>query len=163
MSVNKHRPHVYVIPEDRRNAQIANGFAQHPRVNGQIRVMREAGGWRRVFDTFQEEYLPLLHQNANTHVVLLIDFDGSPEDRRERSNADIPDGVRPRVFVIGPRDTPETLRQSLGRGYEDIGRALANECDGQNLDAWTHEQLQHNEHERIRLVNSVRPFLFSDC
>jgi len=163
MSVNKYRPHVYVIPEDRRDAQIANGFAQHPGVTTrQIQVVAEAGGWSGVLNTFKEEYLPLLQENQNTHVVMLIDFDGTPEERGARCTAEIPDSVRNRVFVIGPGMEPEDLKRALGMSaFEDIGRALADDCAGNSLGTWGHAQLQHNEHERLRLVDCVRPFLFN--
>ena len=161
MSVNKYKPHVYVIPEDRRDAQIANGFAQHPGVmTRQIQVVEEAGGWPEVLKTFKEEYLPLLFQNQDTHVVMIIDFDEAIEERRARFNAEIPDGVRNRVFVIGPRNTPESLRQSLGKKYEDIGRSLADDCGGDRTDTWGHELLQHNEPDRVRLFQTVKSFLF---
>lgn len=121
MSTNKHKPHLYVIPEDRRNEQIANGFAQHPSVTArQIQVVQPAGGWSRVIDTFKAEYVPLMEQNLNTHVVLLIDFDDDPEQRWNYCNSGIPEGLRDRVFVVGPRNTPETLRQSLGKTYEEM-------------------------------------------
>lgn len=162
MTVNKHKPHVYVIPEDRRDAQIANGFANHSSIvaQRQIDVVAEAGGWPKVLDTFKEEYLPLLRHNEFMHVVMLIDFDGKHEERRAKFNDEIPDDVRERVFVIGPFGTPESLRQSLGKGYEDIGRSLADDCDGDRRDTWDHELLQHNEVDRIRLLQTVRSFLF---
>jgi hypothetical protein len=162
MSVNKYKPHLYVIPEDRRDAQIANGFAQHPRVEThQIQVVPEAGGWSRVLDTFTDEYVPRLQQNAKTHVVMVVDFDGAYADRRADFESKVPEEVRARVFVIGPRDTPEALRKSLARAYEEIGRSLADDCDGGLLRTWGHEQLKHNEPDRCRLLQVVKPFLFS--
>ena len=162
MSVNKYKPHLYVIPEDDADRQIADGFVLHARVAArQVQVVEPAGGWSRVLDTFKEEYLPLL-QNPMTHVVMLIDFDGSPQERRAKFAAEIPDSVRERVFVIGPGMRPEDLRQALGiGGFEDVGRALADDCDGNQLNTWSHAQLQHNEEERLRLVHYVRAFLFN--
>ncbi len=162
MSVNKEKPHVYVIREDRRDAQIANGFARHVRKQRQIQVMPEAGGWSEVLSTFKQEYIRLLRQNGDTNVVMLIDFDGTPEERRARFDSEIPEDVRPRVFLIGPLRRPEDLRQSIGKGYEDIGRSLAEECDNGSLNAWVHEHLRHNDQERLRLVEAVKPFLFAD-
>lgn len=162
MSVNKYKPHVFVIPEDDADRQIADGFVLHARVDSrQVQVVAPAGGWSRVLDLFKEEYLPLLQQNDRTHVVMLIDFDGAPEERRALFDSEIPEELQARVYIVGPRDKPETLRQSLGGGgFEDIGRSLADECDNDNLITWTHEHLLHNEHERLRLVASVKPFLF---
>ena len=161
MSVNKYRPHVFVIPEDRRDAQIANGFAQHPSVTArQIQVVEEAGGWLRVLDTFNQEYVPLLEQYADAHVVMIVDFDGDAAGRRSKFEAEIPPALQARVFVIGPRDTPESLKRSLGQTYEDIGRLLADECDGDRRETWDHELLRHNEEDRLRLLQTVKPFLF---
>jgi len=161
MSVNKHKPHLYVIPEDRRDEQIANGFAQHPSVTErQIQIIEPAGGWLRVLDTFKKEYVPLLQQNAHAHVVLVIDFDGSYEQRRKRFDTEIPKGLRDRVFVVGPKDDPEALKRSLDQNYEEIGKALANDCDDDKLEFWGHEQLQHNDSDRLRLVRAAKPFLF---
>jgi hypothetical protein len=160
MSVNKYKPHVFVIPEDDADRQIADGFELHPRVTRQLQVVEPAGGWARVVDTFKTEYVPLLQHNARTHVVMIVDFDGDPAGRRSQVEAEIPEELRARVFVIGPRDTPESLRQSIGKGYEDIGRALADDCDGDGRKTWDHELLRHNEVDRLRLFQTVKPFLF---
>lgn len=163
MSVNKYKPHVFVIPEDDADRQIADGFVLHPRVAArQVQVVEPAGGWSRVLDTFKEEYVPLL-QNAHTHVVMIIDFDGDAAGRRAHFQAEIerlPEGHRARVFVVGPRDTPESLRQSLDKGYEDIGWSLADDCDIERKDTWDHQLLQHNEADRLRLLQTVKSFLF---
>ena len=161
MSVNKYKPHVYVIPEDEADRQIADGFILHSRVvSRQVQVVAPAGGWSRVLDTFKEEYVPLLN-NKYTHVVLLIDFDGNPDERRNRVVAEVPEELRSRVFVIGPRDQPEALKQALNQSCEAIGTSLANDCADNNAATWAHEHLQHNEDERVRLTNAVRPFLFN--
>jgi hypothetical protein len=162
MSVNKFKPHIYVIPEDRRNEQIANGFAQHPSVmTRQMQVVEPACGWEKTLDTLRDEYVALLRQHHNAYVVLVIDFDGSCEKRRKFCDSEIPEDVRDRVFVVGSQIDPETLKRSLDKNYEDIGRSLADDCDGDKLDFWGHEQLMHNESDRLRLVQVVKPFLFS--
>jgi hypothetical protein len=162
MSVNRYRPHVFVIPEDDADRQIADGFVLHPRVTTrQVQVIEPPGGWMRVLDTFRKEYVRLIQQNAHTHVVMVVDFDGEVEGRRAKFEAGTPTDVHARVFVIGPRETPETLRKSLNIGYEDIGRALADDCDRDRTDMWHHELLRHNEAERLRLFQTVKPFLFS--
>jgi hypothetical protein len=162
MSVNKYKPHVFVIPEDDADRQIADGFVLHPRVSRQVQVVEPAGGWARVVDTFKEEYLPLLRQHIHTHVVMVVDFDGDAAGRRRsKFEAEIPEVFRARVFVIGPRDTPESLRQSTGKRYEDIGRLLADDCDGDQAGMWGHELLRHNEVDRLRLFQTVRAFVFA--
>ncbi len=161
MSVNKYKPHVFVIPEDDADRQIALGFVLHPHViQRQVQVVEPAGGWARVLDTFGKEYVPLLQHNGRAHVVMVVDFDGDTAGRRAHFEAEIPEAIGPRVFVIGPRDTPESLRQSLGKGYEDIGQLLAEDCDRDRSDMWDHELLHHNEPDRQRLFQTVRPFLF---
>lgn len=163
MSVNRYKPHVYVIPEDDADRQIANGFVLHRRVdNRRIQVVPAAGGWRRVLDVFETEYLRLLRTNQFTHVVLLIDFDGSPQDRRGECESRIPPQFRSRVFVVGPRDNPEALRRAMDfMTIEAIGRALADDCASKVEDHWGHDALRHNEDERQRLVVAVRPFLIN--
>ncbi len=160
MSVNKYKPHLYVIPEDDADRQIADGFVLHARVaSRQVQVVEPAGGWSRVLDIFKVEYLPLL-QNSMTHIVMLVDFDGSPAERRAKFEFEITEELRSRVFVVGPLDTPESLRQSIGKDYESIGKALADDCDRGTSDVWGHLQLLHNEAERVRLVGTVKQFLF---
>jgi hypothetical protein len=89
MSVNKYIHHVYVIPEDDADRQIADGFALHDRVHSRrVQVVEPAGVWPKVLDTFKTESLPLLQENQNTHIVMLIDFDGKPVERRAKFNAE---------------------------------------------------------------------------
>ena len=48
MSVNKAKPHLYVIPEDDADRQIAKGFVLHGRVDERrVQVVEPAGGWSR--------------------------------------------------------------------------------------------------------------------
>lgn len=159
--MNKYRNHVFVIPEDDANRQMANGFVDHHAVaTTAIQVMPSAGGWPAVLETFEREYVARLRNWPATHVVLLIDFDEGVEPRRERFARAIPEEFRDRVFVIGTSDEPETLRTSVGRTFEEIGKALAAECDEDQSALWQHEQLSHNDAERERLAEVVKPFLF---
>jgi hypothetical protein len=76
MSVNKNRPHIFVLPEDDANRQLANGFfldhslwnrrrrfqvlaLDHSLWNRRRRfqVLAEAGGWRRVLECFQSDHI----------------------------------------------------------------------------------------------------------
>jgi hypothetical protein len=68
--------------------------------------------------------------------------------------------TRDRVFVVGSKHEPETLKRALKIGFEAIGKSLANDCDTGTAECWDHEQLQHNDAERRRLVQIVKPFLF---
>ena len=161
MSVNKSKPHLYVIPEDDADRQIANGFALHWGVDTrQYQVIPPPGGWPQVLSLFKQEYIPALRRNALTHLVLLIDFDGRGDDRYRRFAEEIPADLAERVYVLGPRDEPEDLKRELGLSLEQIGTALADDCAGSSIGNWGHDHLVHNEPERVRLADNVRPFLF---
>jgi hypothetical protein len=123
--------------------------------------MPVAGGWGNVLKTFEDEYIQTSRNYPQAHVVMLIDFDGHINQRQEQFQNAIPNDIRDRVFVVGSSQNPETLRQALQISFEDIGRTLANDCDARTAGNWNHAQLQHNDSDRQRLVQIVRPFLFS--
>lgn len=77
MSVNQYKPHIFVLPEDDANRELANGFTLHDQLSSprQIQVMPNAGGWTNVRDKFAKEYIKKLNQNANMHLLLLVNFD----------------------------------------------------------------------------------------
>ena len=159
--MNSYAPHVYVIPEDRRDEQIAHGFVlRHQVKNTRIHVVRPAGGWPKVLETFRDEYIPKLRDSQYAHVVMLIDFDGQVEQRTAMFEREIPEELKTRVFVVGSKQDPETLKKELKIGFEEIGKSLANDCDAGTAELWDHEQLRHNDAERQRLVQTVKPFLF---
>ena len=91
---------------------------------------------------------------------MLIDFDGQIDERRAEFEQAIPEDLKARVFVVGSKHEPETLKKSLNIGFEKIGESLADDCDAGTAELWDHEQLQHNDAERQRLVQTVKPFLF---
>jgi len=91
---------------------------------------------------------------------MVIDFDDDVQGRRPRFQEVIPKDVKLRVFVIGPKNEPETIKRSLGKSFMEIGKSLAADCDGDTWENWHHEQLRHNDSERLQLVQTVRPFLF---
>jgi hypothetical protein len=159
--MNRYASHVYVIPEDDRDRQIADGFVDHHRVSDtRIKVMPPAGGWPNVLKTFHDEYIQTLRNYPKAHVLMLIDFDDHVEERKAKFEQAIPDDLKARVFVVGSKYTPEVLKKSLKFGFEKIGESLANDCDADTAEYWNHEQLQHNDAERQRLVQTVKPFLF---
>ena len=161
MTMNRYQPHVYVIPEDDRDRQIAEGFLLHDQVDARrMQVMPLAGGWSYVLKTFEDEYVGYLRANPQGHVVMLIDYDGQYSDRRAEFEAAIPYDLKPRVFVIGPKKTPEILRQEMGASFEQIGISLADDCNAGTEIVWGHDQLKHNDADRQRLVQVVRPILF---
>lgn len=162
MSVNKYKPHVLVVPEDRADEQIANGFMLHDKVDARrVQVVPCAGGWASVLEKFRTQYIAYLQSFPTGHVILLIDFDGDYTSRRQVFDNEVPSELKSRTFVIGAKFAPEDLRQAVGIGLEKIGLALADDCF-QGTDAvWKHDHLEHNEPDRLRLVQSVRPIVFA--
>jgi hypothetical protein len=158
MSVNKYLPHVFVLPEDDANRQIATGFLLSLTTR-QIYVLKEAGGWTYVRDRFVSDQLRGMEQNLNRFLVLLVDFDRNP-NRLQDVSAVIPHHLADRVFILGAFSHPEALRQAGLGTYEAIGRTLAEECRGGTLAIWEHPLLQHNQIELNRLRQHVRPILF---
>jgi hypothetical protein len=160
MSVNNYRPHVLVLPEDRANADIANGFLLNPSLDERsIQVLPYARGWLTVIEKFKG-IAPTMRQYLDRRVVLLIDFDGDA-DRLDYVMGEIPDDLRNRVFVLGVFSEPEKLKSSLGQNFEGIGETLAMNCSDNIDELWLHELLKHNQSEVARLTSSVKPFLFS--
>jgi hypothetical protein len=161
MSVNRFRPYVYVLPEDDKNSQLANGF--HLEVldssTRQLQVLPEAGGWREVLSRFRSVHLRKMQQDPNGLMILLIDFDGA-ENRRDEVRAVIPGELADRVFVLGVWTQPERLTADLGRSCEEIGRALGRDCRDETETTWGHELLRHNAAEVNRLRQRVRAILF---
>jgi hypothetical protein len=160
MSINKYRPHIFVIPEDDANRQLINGFLLHDAVADRaVDVRAPAGGWSKVLLVFEEEYVPLLYGSPHTHVMMLVDFDGI-EDRRNAFDKKIPDELRTRVFVLGSKDEPETLKREFGMSFERIGVSLAQECVEGEFRLWRHAHLIDNEAELRRMIDVVKPILF---
>lgn len=57
MSINKYLPHVLVIPEDKANSDIANGFLLHPQLNERsIQVLPYVGGWKIAIEKFKKNF-----------------------------------------------------------------------------------------------------------
>jgi hypothetical protein len=161
MSLNKFKPHLYVLPEDDANRQIANGFVIHCDDSSQIRVLRSMGGWTKACQTFATEYVTLMKNYNNTHVVLLVDFD-SRDDRLEQVQETIPLELRDRVFVLGARSVPEELRRAGMGNFEEIGEKLAEDCRTGSRGTWDHEFLKHNHSELDRMLPILRPILFHE-
>lgn len=159
--MNRYLPHVYVLPEDDRDRQLADGFVLHDQVKTpRIQVMPPAGGWHEVLKEFQTGYIKRLRERPLGHLVMLIDFDGDYHNRRTEFAQAIPSDLTDRVFVIGASETPEELRAALNRSFETIGRDLAEDCFANTRNVWGHAQLQHNNPDCQRLIQIVKPFLF---
>jgi hypothetical protein len=159
MSVNKFQPHVFVLPEDDANTQLANGFVLEVEHGRRIQILPEAGGWLNVCETFLSEHVRGMRRYPERHIVLLLDFDDQA-DRPLKVNERVPEDIRSRVFLLGSASAPEALRQAGLGSFEDIGRRLARECRDGIRDIWSHPLLQQNASEIERLEQTVRGFLF---
>ena len=77
MRVNRERSHVLVLPEDKANRQLANGFLRDQAVSTRsIQVLEEAGGWHEVVARFISDHVALMNRYPGRSMILLIDFDG---------------------------------------------------------------------------------------
>jgi hypothetical protein len=161
MSATKYQPHVLIVPEDHADEQIANGFIKHDRVPpNRVQVMRPADGWSGVLNKFETQHIAYLRNYSKGHVVLLIDFDNQYATRRVRFDNIIPEDLKNRVFVIGVKENPELLKQSIGKDFEAIGLQLAEDCYKGVDGLWTHEHLVQNDPDRIKLIQFVKPIIF---
>src|ERR1039457_1878906 len=158
MSVNKYLPHVYVLPEDDANRQMANGFLLDRSVSTRkIQVLEEAGGWNEVIERFCSVYASEMERYQTRFMILLIDLDNKP-DRLAQAKNRIPQHLADRVFILGALTEPEDLRGDLG-SYEKIGLDAAHNCREDGTGIWAHELLCHHILELERLRAKVRPFL----
>ncbi len=160
MSVNKHQPHLLVLPEDDANRQIAIGFINHLNVNNSaIQIVPIAEGWKKAVEQLTDVYAPGMRQFPQRRIVLLIDFD-KDENRLSYVKSQIPVDLKERVFVLGAQSNPENLRKATKKSFEKIGKALAKDCSDNTNELWEHELLTHNKPELERMVSSVKSFLF---
>jgi hypothetical protein len=161
MSVNKRQPHIFVLPEDGANRQLARGFQLEVDWTGQrqMQVLEEAGGWMAVLERFDSDHVDGMKSNAQRFMVLLIDLDGK-QARLQDVKGKIPVHLTDRVFVLGTLSEPEALK-SAGLGtYEMIGKAMAQNCREETDTIWGHDLLRHNAGELARMRERVRPILF---
>jgi hypothetical protein len=161
VSADKFKPHVFILPEDDANKELANGFLQ--RVDRtrdrQMDVLRVARGRDKVLERFKSDHVTDMVNYPKRFMVLLIDFDGRKE-MVESARADIPENLTDRVFVLGVWSRPEALKAALGGTYEDIGSKMADDCREETDMIWGHQLLRHNASELERLREHVRSILF---
>ena len=158
MSVNKYRPHIFVLPEDDADRQLANGFILGLPTR-QVQVLPEAGGWEVVLNSFHSDHVDGMDLNENRFMVLLIDFDGHP-DRLRYAKGRIPEHLTDRVFILGALGEPEDLKRANLGSYEKIGSDMAADCRDGTEHTWGHKLLQHNAGELDRLCKRVGAILF---
>ncbi len=155
------RPHIVVIPEDEANLQLVNGFISYFAVNSrQLGLESPAGGWQPALTLFESSYVQYLRNYPKGNVLLLIDFDSQGDARRTTCEGKIPDDLKGRVFVLGTRDEPESLRREIKLSLESIGESAARDCAQNQTQFWGHEHLIHNLTELARLLPIAHPILF---
>ena len=160
MSVNKYKPHAFVVPEDDANRQLANGFFRHSDLSVRnVQILAEAGGWVEVLEIFLKEHVAGMEVYNGRFIILLIDFDNR-EERLNFARSKIPEHLAERVFILGALTEPEVLRRAVALTYEQIGLELARDCKEGTDRFWNHALLRHNSHELERLRTSVRSILF---
>ncbi|MBE9197820.1 MULTISPECIES: hypothetical protein [unclassified Nodularia (in: cyanobacteria)] len=160
MSINKNKPHLFILPEDDDNKDIANGFLLDLNLNHRaIQVLPVAGGWMKVVDKFKNDHIKPMRDYPHRNIVLIIDFDGS-KDRFSYVENFIPDDIKNRVFILGVKLEPKDLRRDTQKTCEAIGEALAKDCAENKNELWGHPLLIHNHTELERMIVSVKPFLF---
>lgn len=161
MSINKHKPHLLVLPEDDANRQIINGFINHVSLNERaIQILPIADGWKKVVDKFTNDHVQTIRNFPQRMIVLVIDFDEC-EDRLSYVESHIPEDIKNRVFVLGVQSNPENLKRDIQKNFEDIGETLATDCSENKNELWGHNLLKHNKTELERMISSVKPFLFT--
>jgi hypothetical protein len=160
MSVNKYKRHIFVLPEDDANRQMANGFVLEASVDQRtIQVLPNSGGWSKAREDLGSHFGDM-KRYADRYMVLLVDFDRS-ESRLGEMKSRIPKELADRVFVIGVWSEPEELSGESGVSLEQIGLKLAEECRDGSRSLWSHRLLQHNAAEVDRMIGILKPFLFT--
>ena len=160
VAANKYLPHLFIIPEDDANRQIAIGFEKDHRVRARsLQVVTPAGGWSKAIEKLYSEYIPILNANANSHVLLIIDCDDD-SSRIETALEAIPAPLKDRVFMLGTLHEPEALKADLRLGLEKVGETMANQCFDTHAEFWEHAHLRHNKSELARLKSTLFNAIF---
>lgn len=162
MSVNNYKPHIFILPEDDANSQIAHGFVEQSHVQfGCVHVRNHAGGWTKVLKKFETDYADGMKKYPYRMMVLLIDFDNDGERLKRIREQEIPKERSGRVFVLGVQTEPEELKAKTRMSFAEIGRALETGCPNDRNELWSDELLQHNKAELDRMIPLVKSFLFN--
>lgn len=165
--VNKHRPHVLLLPEDAAIKDVAIGFLDGVDRQLAMHIERSAGGWAKARDAVATDCYRLAAY-PERRLVVVIDFDGHTERGSDIEMA-CPAAIADRVFVVGPLHDIEDLRKDLqsagamdGDTLSAIGQVAARDCREGARSLWSHDKLIHNEPTYRRLLMDVRPILFED-
>jgi hypothetical protein len=158
--VNKYQEHVFVLPEDEADRELANGFALGlAPYDNRIQVLREEGGWGSVVDKFKRDHVKPMRNYDKRYMVLLLDFDRYT-DWCEKVRDSVPEDLVDRVFVLGVDPNPEALQTAELGTNEKVGMTLAEECRTGAEALWVHDLLKHNAGELKRMIPTVKQILF---
>lgn len=156
--MNKYKEHLIIIPEDRANEEIANGFVTRPNIAGEcVKILNVANGWAKAVGNINKK-LKYLKKYPDAIMVLLIDFDNHKSRGKEIKN-NIPSEFENRIFVLGVLSEPEKLCAATGYHEEKIGGLIAEDCPGGQGELWDHDLLRHNQPKLTRLTARVKNFL----
>jgi hypothetical protein len=152
---NRYLPHLLVLPEDKANRQIINGFLLEGAIEkvNKVQVLPEAGGWTAVIDRFCHDEVGAMQNYPQRFIVLVLDFDNDPE-RLDKIKGRIPGNLLERVFVLGVLSEPEELKPKLGLHFEEIGKAMARDCQLGGDGIWNDKLLVHNAEELERIKDA---------
>jgi hypothetical protein len=155
---NKYLPHIHVIPEDDANRQIALSLLLELGLNpNRYQVFPPARGWSHVIQSFELDHAANMDRFPEQFIILLIDFD-EDTGRLEYAKSRIPPNLADRVFILGAWSKPEDLKQQFGN-FDEIGSALARDCQDQTSAIWGHDLLQNNANELQRVQTLVCPLI----
>ena len=155
---NKYLPHIHVIPEDDANRQIALSLLLELGLNpNRYQVFPPARGWSHVIKSFELDHVANMDRFPEQFIILLIDFD-KDASRVEYAKSRIPPNLADRVFIFGTLSKPEDLKQHFG-SFDDIGAALARDCQEQTSAILGHPLLQNNANELQRVQTLVCPLI----
>lgn len=159
MSVNKHKPHLFILPEDDANSQIAHGFVGRNHVQSDcVQIRTPARGWKKVLEKFEADYADGMKRYPNRMMMLLIDSDNDSNRLKRIREQEVPKELSGRVFVLGVQTEPEELKAKTRMSFAEIGRAG---CPNDRNELWSDELLQHNKAELDRMIPLVKSFLFN--
>lgn len=162
MSVNKHKPHLFILPEDDANSQLAHGFVEQYHVQSDcVQIRTPAGGWKKVLEKFEADYADGMKKYPKRMMMFLIDSDNDSNRLERIREQEILKEFSGRVFVLGVQSEPEKLRTKTRMSFAEIGNTLAAGCPNSRNELWSDELLQHNEAELDRMIPLVKSFLFN--
>jgi hypothetical protein len=158
--VNRHKPHVYILPEDDANRQVAIEALLVLGIDTQrYKVLHVARGWLAAKNTFLSDHVSKMRLYPFRRFVLLVDGDKDTK-RFEQIRSEIPIDLRDRVFILGSLHEPEDLKTDFG-SLDEIGSKLAEDLSNSTLGRWNHSLLAINIPEVRRMQATLCPEILS--